>query len=601
MKLQKVFSSRVGSRVLRLCVLGLFTLALGAFRPVLAATGPDLSIAKSHVGDFTEGDTGKTYTLTVNNVGDAPTNGTTVTVADVLPAGLTATDFSGTGWSCTLDPLECTRSDVLAATASFPDLTLTVDVDVNVDPLLTNEASVSGGGDVNSGNDVDFDDTNIIQVADLTINKSHTGNFTQGEQGKTYTITVTNNGDGSTNGLVTVTDSLPAGLTATNLSGTGWSCTLATLTCTRSSALDSGLSYPNITLTVNVAVNAPEEVTNQVTVSGGGEANTVNNTDSDLTTIILMPDLIITNVTLSPATPIPGQPFDVNITVKNQGGLATPTIVYRDVYIDRDPSTFIDPETGCPTEDGDYFRSDYNDGLPPGVSDTKAVNVTNGLSVGSHQIWVYTDATCINDESIEDNNVFGPINITLGVQNTLASLGPQDGWLLETSETSGVGGKRNKGSSLLFIGDDAANRQYRAILSFNTASLPDTAVITKVILKFKYAGLRGTLPFNTHGNLLVDIRKGPFSGNVNLQLADFKSPPSKSQLLTYNKTKVNNWYSRTFSAANFQYINKLGLTQFRLRFFRDDNHDFGADYLKIYSGNAGAANRPKLIIQYYVP
>src|SRR5262249_24980761 len=73
----------------------------------------------------------------------------------------------------------------------------------------------------------------------------------------------------------------PSGLTATAISGTGWACTLATLTCTRSDALAAGAAYPSITLTVNVAANAPSSVTNVATVSGGSELNTANNTASN--------------------------------------------------------------------------------------------------------------------------------------------------------------------------------------------------------------------------------------------------------------------------------------------------------------------------------
>ena len=121
---------------------------------------------------------------------------------------------------------------------------------------VTNTATVAGGGDVNAGNNTATDPTTIGAGPDLTITKTHTGDFTQGQIGATYTITVTNAGNAPTSGPVTVTDTLPAGLTATALSGTGWSCTLATLTCTRSDALAAGSSFPALTLTVNVAANA---------------------------------------------------------------------------------------------------------------------------------------------------------------------------------------------------------------------------------------------------------------------------------------------------------------------------------------------------------
>jgi len=120
---------------------------------------------------------------------------------------------------------------------------------------------------------------------DLTIAKSHTGNFKPGQTGAIYTITVTNAGNAATTGAVSVTDSLPAGLTATAIAGTGWTCVLGTLTCTRSDALAPAASYPAITLTINVATNAPASVTNTATVTGGGQVNTGNDTAQDVTVI----------------------------------------------------------------------------------------------------------------------------------------------------------------------------------------------------------------------------------------------------------------------------------------------------------------------------
>ena len=64
---------------------------------------------------------------------------------------------------------------------------------------------------------------------------------------------VTEQGVGATIGTVTASDLLPWGLSATGISGTGWNCTIYTLSCTRSDALAGGSSYPPITLTVNVS------------------------------------------------------------------------------------------------------------------------------------------------------------------------------------------------------------------------------------------------------------------------------------------------------------------------------------------------------------
>jgi hypothetical protein len=181
----------------------------------------------------------------------------------------------------------------------------------------------------------------------------------------------------------------------------------------------------------------------------------------------------------------------------------------------------------------------------------------------------------------------------------------QDGWILESSETSNNGSILNKTAITLRLGDDASNKQYRSILSFDTPTLPEGAIITSVTLKFKHAGISGTNPFNTHGKLLVDICKGAFKGNSLLQLGDFnaKCPLDmyKSQALIYTNTKADNWYSKPLLSDYFRYINLGGVTQFRLRFTRDDNNNFGADFLKLYSGDAAEADRPQLIIEYYIP
>src|SRR5439155_785794 len=152
----------------------------------------------------------------------------TVTVTDTLPAGLTATAIAGSGWTCVLGTLTCTRSDALAAGASYPAITLTVNVANNAAASVTNSVSVSGGGETNTGNDSANDSTTINQLPDLTITKTHSGNFTQGQTGATYPIPATIPCFAASRGTVTVTDTLPAGLTATAISGTGWTCVLGT-------------------------------------------------------------------------------------------------------------------------------------------------------------------------------------------------------------------------------------------------------------------------------------------------------------------------------------------------------------------------------------
>jgi uncharacterized repeat protein (TIGR01451 family) len=228
---------------------------------------PLLAIVKHHVGNFVQGQQGAVYTLSVQNQGFGPSVGM-VTVTEVPPSGLTPVSMSGTGWTCSAPT--CTRSDSLASTASYPDITVTVNVATNAPSSVTNEATVSGGASNGTGTAFDTTQIDTGRVV-LSITKSHSGNFIQGQQGATYTLTVSNGGNLATSGTVTVTENPPSGLTLVSMAGTGWTCPSPGNTCTRSDALAPGSSYPPITVTVNVAANAPSSVTNQASVTGGGD------------------------------------------------------------------------------------------------------------------------------------------------------------------------------------------------------------------------------------------------------------------------------------------------------------------------------------------
>jgi hypothetical protein len=179
-----------------------------------------------------------------------------------------------------------------------------------------------------------------------------------------------------------------------------------------------------------------------------------------------------------------------------------------------------------------------------------------------------------------------------------------DGWILESSETSTIGGTMNSIATTFRLGDDAARRQYRGLLSFDTgASLPDNAVITKVTLRVKMQSIAGIgNPVVIFRGFMVDIKRGSF-GTPALQTADFQTAANKTYGPLVPALSIG-WYSIDLTSGK-AYINKLdtlsGLTQIRLRFQLDDNNNSIANYLNLYSGNAGAASRPQLVIQYYVP
>jgi uncharacterized repeat protein (TIGR01451 family) len=120
--------------------------------------------------------------------------------------------------------------------------------------------------------DADF----AILAPDLTIDMTHSGTLLAG-QPVTFTITVSNIGVGPSAGLITVTDTLPATLVASSLSGDGWDCDLDSLTCTIADSLPGASSLPAITLVAIAAPDVPLLVFNTATVSGGGDTLLDNN------------------------------------------------------------------------------------------------------------------------------------------------------------------------------------------------------------------------------------------------------------------------------------------------------------------------------------
>jgi hypothetical protein len=76
----------------------------------------------------------------------------------------------------------------------------------------------------------------------------------------------------------------------------------------------------------------------------------------------------------------------------------------------------------------------------------------------------------------------------------------------------------------------------------------------------------------------------------------------KSSAATFGALPSAGWYTATLNSIAYPHINKLGTTQFRLRFQLGYNNDYMSDYMKFFSGNySTTTSRPLLIIQYYIP
>jgi len=248
-----------------------------------------------------------------------------------------------------------------------------------------------------------------------------------------------------------------------------------------------------------------------------------------------------------------------------------------------------------------------------GSGSTYTVTVDAGSGNGTIRLDV------VDDDSIEDlnlNKLGGSGNnngdfssgevydIDKTFTATIESVGAEDGWVLESSETSNVGGSMNSTSKLLYVGDNAQDKQYKSVLSFDTSSLPTGSDIQTVELKIyikKFVGGNMFTPKKILKPMVVDISDPYFGIESNLLKTDFEAGASLSSVGKLKSAPAVGWYTITLDSSAFQFINVDGTTQLRLRFKKDDNDDMSADYLQIFSGDADVSKAPQLVIVYNTP
>lgn len=125
-----------------------------------AAAAPVWQVKSMHgPQNFVPGGTGQ-YVITAENVGDAPTDGTTpTTVTDTLPPGVTATGYSGPDWNCTgvgTGTMSCQNLDVVdyiddpngpgnSQSNAAPVLYIDVAIDPSASGTADNAVTIDGG------------------------------------------------------------------------------------------------------------------------------------------------------------------------------------------------------------------------------------------------------------------------------------------------------------------------------------------------------------------------------------------------------------------------------------------------------------------------
>jgi uncharacterized repeat protein (TIGR01451 family) len=288
---------------------------------------PDVSITKTAPANFVVGQIG-TYTITVANLGPGPTIGT-ITVTENLPAGLTYSSFSGTGWSRTgTGPvITFTRASALAAGASS-NIVLNTNVTNSAIGVITNTVSVTTTRDIDLPNNAASITTTVRPASNVSITKADGPDPVNANGTLIYTLTVGNAGP-SIAPLVTVTDTLPAGVAYAGSLGAGWTITQTgqLITATRTNYAIGASS--NILITTTAPSNGGAIVNTAGVTTTAVDTSTVNNLASATTTVSALADLSLSK-SASVGTVNASTNFSYTLSVNNAGPSLAASVTVTD-------------------------------------------------------------------------------------------------------------------------------------------------------------------------------------------------------------------------------------------------------------------------------
>ncbi len=292
-------------------------------------SAPDLKLTKTRDTATPTAGSNSTYTLKVENVGSAKTQGQ-VTVSDPIPANTTFVSATGTGWTCSATTtITCTRSDALAAGAAYPTISVTIKLANNYSGTLTNTGTVSGGGDGNLANDTSQDQTPASASSDLALTKTASQSTINIGDNVTFTLTATNNGP-STATSVAISDPIPTGFEYVSSSaGCVYTPSSGTVGCTIGTLNPLASAVVTITVKAKTGAGATTQ-TNTATVSAQQTDNNQLNNSASANVAVTGADLLVTK-TSATAEPIrTGDTVTYVVTVKNNGPSAATGVVLTD-------------------------------------------------------------------------------------------------------------------------------------------------------------------------------------------------------------------------------------------------------------------------------
>ena len=342
----------------------------------------NLSLTKSDSPDPILQGQELTYTLSVGNSG--PSSATSVVVTDTLPAGVTYNSSLPSQGSCSES--SGTVTCALGTVANGESVSIQIKVTPPSPGSITNQAIVSSAvNDPSSANNSASESTLVDPIADLAITKSDSPDPVSSGNQLTYTLDIQNAGPSGATG-VTVTDTLPSGVTYDSATPSQGTCSHSsgTVTCNLGSVANGG----NASVSIIVTPSSGTSITNQASVSAAtADPALVNNASSATTTVDPVADLSLTKSD-SPDPVLSGDELTYTLDVHNAGPASAPSTSLSDTL--PDGQTFV----SATTTQGSCARSGNTvicalGTLTSGADASVTIKVTSG-----------TPATITNDATV---------------------------------------------------------------------------------------------------------------------------------------------------------------------------------------------------------
>ena len=214
------------------------------------------------------------------------------------------------------------------------------------------------------------------------------------------------------------------------------------------------------------------------------------------------PDLVITKITTDPLVPSPGQRMSFYITVKNIGEddiTESIRIGFR-IFTDR----VLEPDL-----DDDYEIGEYRTIESLAVGEETSLSVSNYEynSQGIKSVWAIVDSTELVDESDEQNNVFGPVNLAVEYRGLVGEY-RMDGNVDDTSGNENHGTFLPETDTPSFVDDPDGNQDMAMELQAGQyISVPHTEDYNFGDSAFTLAAWVKTIPDTSPSKIMI-ISKG---------------------------------------------------------------------------------------------